>query len=191
MNLQETNLEIARLTELKKSAEKKICKSFLDNLQLSDKSRVAYINETFISIEADSFKDFKNVLKNAKPYRTAHRKKHGSKEYDICSPFLFDIKNDYYGTKLKFTYYMINDLMIWCTIPICKIDSTILETYFVAFKRALTDSERHYVQCSNKKFRDLRINAYEFCSSALSWYGGDKTILDTHEYKGFLIDLKK
>jgi len=192
MNIEQIESNLTKLTELKKKAERDITETYRKKWAVSDKTRIARINESFYSVECDSFTDFKNVLKNCEPYKTAHRIKHGATNYDICSPLKFTIKNGFYKRKLKFEFSKINDVKFWVSIDFKNIPNNIKDIYFIETNRKLHDTESHYINipAHYKKFREYRVNSFNFCSESLSWYGGDKTILDTLEFRELLAELK-
>ena len=193
MNIQQIENQLNRLTELKNKAKKDITETYRKKWAVSNKTRISRINEAFYSIDCSSFNDFKNVLKNCEPYKTAHRIKHGATNYDICSPFKFTINNGFYKRKLKFEFSKINNVKFWVSIDFKNIPENIKNIYFTETNRKLYDTESHYINIPShyKKFKDYRVNAFTFCSKALNWYGGDKTILDTPEFKELLTELKK
>ena len=193
MNIQEIENNLIKLTELKNNAEKDITETYRKKWNVSNKTRITRINETFCSIDCNNFEDFKNVLKNCEPYKTAHRVKHGSTNYDICSPFKFTINNGFYKKELKFEFSKINNVKFWVSIDFKNIPDNIKDIYFTETTRKLYDTESHYVNIPPhyKKFKNYRVNSFEFCSESLGWYGGDKTILDNTEFRELLIELKK
>jgi len=193
MKIQKIENQLNELTELKKKAKRKIEETYRKKLDVSNKTKISRINETFYSIDCNNFDDFKNVLKNCEPYKTAHRVKHCATNYDICSPFKFTINNGFYKRELKFEFIKINNVKFWISIDFKNIPDNIKDVYFTETTRKLYDTESHYINipAHYKKFKEYRVNSFEFCSGSLSWYGGDKTILDTVEFKELLTELKK
>ena len=193
MNLQQIENELNELTELKEKAKREITETYRKKWAVSDKTTIARINDSFYSIECDNFIDFKNILKNCKPYQNSHRIKHCNTEHDISNAFKFTINNNFHNRNLKFEFIKINDTKFWVSIDFKKISDNIKDIYFTPINRKLYDTESHYVNIPShyKKFKDYRVNAFTFCSQVLGWYGGDKTILDTTEFRELLTELKK
>ena len=181
MNLQEITAEIERLTKLKKEANLFIEDTFRKDLKISDISKVRNIDTgNFLVVECLDFKDFKSALVNACYAYNSHEKKHNNKTHYISSPFLFTIKNGFSKRQLKFEYKMINDFRVWVEIDFSILPESVINLFDHKF-RALYDSESVYVQSSpqSKTFKDHRVLSYDFKGKTLSWYGGDKTRLDS------------
>ena len=193
MDIQQIENQLNKLTELKNKAKRDITETYRKKWAVSDKTRISRINESFYSIDCNSFEDFKNVLKNCSPYQNSHRIKHGATSYDICSPFKFTIKNGFYKRELKFEFIKINDTIFWVSIDFKKIPDNIVDVFFTSINRKLYSTESHYINIPShyKKFKNYRVESLTFCSQVLNWYGGVKTILDTSEFKGLLTELKK
>lgn len=189
--LSEINIEIENLENLQKETKRSIQEIYRQKWKISEKTRIALINEDFISVDCVNFEDFKQIFKNCQPYETSHVIKYADKNIYIDSPFMFTICNNYYKRELKFEFKKINGLKIWVTIDFNLIPENIKNVYFVPTKRGLYDSETHYVNLPSqyKKFKDIRISAFNFCAPVLNWYGGDKTILSSPETTDFMNQL--
>lgn len=192
MNLKEIENNLIKLTELKNNAEKNITETYRNKWNVSKETRIARVDEYFYSINCSNFTDFKNILKNCKPYQNSHRIKHGNIEHDICSPFRFTIENGFYKRKLKFEFIKINNVKFWVSIDFKNIPETIKDIYFTETTRKLYDCESHYINIPShyKRFKEYRVSSFTFCSNVLSWYCGDKTILDTEDFKQMLNEIK-
>jgi len=193
MKVSEIEFKLKKLTKLKDNAQRTIEENYRERWAVSKKARISRINESFYSVECNDFNDFKSVLNNCKPYQTSHRVKHGSKEYDISNPFKFTIQNGFNEIYLKFEFIKINNVQFWVSIDFNKIPESFKDTFFTKKSRALYDCESHYVSVPShyKKFRDYRVNSFVFCSDTLSWYGGDKTIIQSPEFVEMINELSK
>ena len=193
MNIQEINDQISKLENLKKTAKNDLADLYRKDLKISTDSDVLIINPNFVSIKCSTFEDFVNCFNNCNPYETSHKIKHGSKNYYISSPFKFNIDNGYYNRVLRFEIKHFNNLNFWFSIDFKKLDKDFLNTFFIQSSRGLYSTETVHVNIPShyKKFKDIKIESYDFKGAYLSWYGGNKTIIDCSKFSDLLEYLKK
>lgn len=97
----------------------------------------------------------------------------------INSPYRIDITNpaktsEYSPYKFSISY-MSDNIDVEIDLPIDYIDE-----YTLLTTRGITESEYHwFVGVSYEKLRNMRLHAYQFTKQEISWYGGNKTLIDS------------
>lgn len=110
---------------------------------------------------------------------------------DLPTPFNIKIDNpaspnQWHSFAVKISY-ISNDIDIQCELPIACIND-----YVRTDERAITDSEYHYFTgYSHQKLTQMRVRQYNFKSTQISWYGGDKTLTNADMANNIVSELIK
>ncbi len=122
--------------------------------------------------------EFKNVLSSfpATNENTVIGTARDSYFADLKTPFKVNINNpaspNSYNSFSVEISYMSNDIDVQCTLPI-----DCIKDYTSTGERTITDSEYHYFTgVSMERLRRMNVRNYNFNSTQISWYGGDKTL---------------
>lgn len=157
-----------------------------------DAKCISIINENFVSIKVDNMQDLKKALTNLEPFSNSQVIKHKETIY-LNSYYLVQLINDYYRRELRIEFKGFNDIVFWITINMESLDNDFKDKYFVKGKRNLYNTETVYVNLPShyKKFKEIRIDSYSFKDTQVSWYGGNRTLINEDTIKALIKELKE
>ncbi len=137
------------------------------------------INDNFISVTCKNLYEVAQVLNNLRPFKNGWEIKHKETVY-INSLYRVDINNGFHNRELKIQFTNASGCEFWVKIDFKDMPEWFRDVYFTETTRHLYDTEQGYVNIPShcQKYKRIRKQSYEFWSQSVSWYGGDKTIVD-------------
>ena len=138
---------------------------------------------------AENAQQVKDVLEAFEPYKDMGVIDHSPKKYTTApTRYRIDIHNGFYDRKLQISFGLL-DMEVKVQLDFTDM-SDFTEQLFGKGSRGLYETEEHYInsQRYTKEFREYRVRSYGFMGrEAVSWYGGNYTLLDT-EYINTIIN---
>lgn len=145
-----------------------------------------------LNIEPKTKEDFQEILKLLPPTNKETRIGSAGKDEKILkSPFRLDLINPcqtgrFSSFEMK-VYYDSNGINLRIKVPI-----ELVTDFIKRGSRYITDSEHHYfIGSSHSELRKMTVTQYYWNNpNYMSWYGGNKTLMDTKEIKEVIKHLR-
>lgn len=150
---------------------------------LSDFKHMAYgTTDKTVNLDLNSLTEF-NLIKELLPPTETTTLLGDINKTVLNTPYRIGITNpaspNQYNEFKCTIHYKSNDISVRLTVPISEV-----KDYTRTNERGITDSEHHYfVGVDYKKLHAMKVRCYEFTSSQVNWYGGDKTLTDLEVIK--------
>lgn len=156
-----------------------------------DVKNIGVCNDNFITFKAETLEDVKKVLTTLQPHKNSFKIDHKQPIF-LTTEYKIDIENNYYKRELRIAFEMLNEVLVWININIENLPQEFKEKHLKRSNRNLYDTETVYVnlQSHSKEFKEIKIPSYEFNSNSVSWYGGNKTLINEQTIKDIINDIK-
>lgn len=135
--------------------------------------------EECIYFKVNSLQDAKGAIESLKPYNNDWDIKHTICD-KLISRYKVTINNGFHEANLRIKWGGFNGIFYQLNIELNSDTAEALKDVICRSTRGLYDCETHYVNMPShyKRFKDIRVPAFDFYGRSASWYGGDKTSVE-------------